>query len=100
MWTMQRVLCGLALCGALAGCAGFVSDRSNGAADAGSQGVEQGCTSSGGTISATLCCESADDFPNSCLVGACGCAPTSSHEVKTCECPAGKCFDGSRCVGR
>jgi hypothetical protein len=59
---------------------------------------ENACTDSGGTVSTGLCCLSTGDFPNSCLIGACGCAPTSSHEVETCDCGAGKCFDGDECV--
>lgn len=57
-----------------------------------------GCTASGGTVVTSLCCASVSDFPNTCLIGACGCSPTNSHEVKTCECPEGMCFDGTRCV--
>jgi hypothetical protein len=61
---------------------------------------EQSCLSSGGTISTASCCGQTQDFPNSCLIGACGCSPTSSHQVKTCSCGAGKCFDGNVCVSR
>ncbi|MBK8996168.1 MAG: hypothetical protein IPM35_10550 [Myxococcales bacterium] len=60
-------------------------------------GAEAGCTSSGGTVSKGLCCTSTSDFPNTCVTGACGCSPANSHEVKTCQCPSGKCFDGSKC---
>lgn len=59
---------------------------------------EQGCTNSGGTIASSFCCNSVSDFPNSCLIGACGCAPANSHQVKTCDCGEGKCFDGNSCV--
>lgn len=59
---------------------------------------EKACMGSGGSISASNCCKTAGDFPNSCLIGACGCAPANSHQVKTCECGAGKCFDGNSCV--
>ncbi len=51
------------------------------------------CTASGGTVGEGLCCDSAGNFPNSCAVGACGCAPNYSHTVLICNCPAGKCFD-------
>jgi len=61
-------------------------------------GTEQACINSGGTVGTSLCCKSTGDFPNNCLIGACGCAPTYSHEVKVCNCPTGKCFDGSKCV--
>ncbi len=59
---------------------------------------EQACVISGGTIGTSLCCTSATDFPNSCLIGACGCAAVNSHEVKICDCGEGKCFDGSGCI--
>ena len=59
--------------------------------------AEQACVESGGTVSTGLCCESAGDFPNTCSIGVCGCAPTSSHEVRLCQCPDG-CFDGTSCV--
>src|SRR5262245_59161786 len=50
------------------------------------------CTNTGGTESMGLCCLASGDFPDTCLVGACGCAPGSSHMVKTCNCPAGQCY--------
>jgi len=59
---------------------------------------EQTCVISGGTIKTSLCCQSSGDFPNSCLIGACGCAPSTSHEVKICDCGEDKCFDGIECV--
>lgn len=59
---------------------------------------DQSCLDSGGAIETSSCCQSASDFPNSCIIGACGCAPASSHQVKTCNCGAGKCFDGNACV--
>lgn len=59
---------------------------------------EQGCIISGGTISTSMCCESASDFPNSCAIGACGCSLENSHEVKVCDCGANKCFDGIKCL--
>ncbi|MBN2330548.1 MAG: hypothetical protein JXC85_01925 [Candidatus Aenigmarchaeota archaeon] len=58
---------------------------------------EKACTESGGVVSSAMCCLSAGDFPSSCLIGACGCAPGNSHEVKTCDCGEGKCFDGNEC---
>ena len=57
------------------------------------------CTSTGGQINSTLCCTSAGDFPDSCLVGACGCAPTNSHTVATCTCPTGSCFSSKTGCG-
>jgi len=73
------------------------SDASD-ATDTTDGGAEAGCLASGGTVTTTSCCLSTTDFPNSCLTGACGCAPTSSHDVKTCSCGTGKCFDGKSCV--
>ncbi len=61
-------------------------------------GKEQACINSGGAVRMSACCKSAGNFPNICLVGACGCAPQHSHEVEICECPEGKCFDGTACV--
>lgn len=59
---------------------------------------EQTCIDSGGTVETGLCCLSVGDFPNTCVVGACGCSPENSHEVTICDCGEGKCFDGSTCV--
>jgi len=63
-----------------------------------SSDIEKSCIDSGGTVRTSLCCKSSSDFPNNCLIGACGCSPENSHEVKVCDCPEGKCFDGSMCV--
>ncbi|CEG12481.1 hypothetical protein MSIBF_A2360001 [groundwater metagenome] len=59
---------------------------------------EQGCLNSGGNVSEEMCCKIPGDFPNTCLIGACGCAPNESHEIKICDCGAGKCFNGTECV--
>jgi hypothetical protein len=59
---------------------------------------EQACIDSGGQVATSSCCLSTGDFPNLCLVGACGCSPENSHEVKICDCGTGKCFNGSECV--
>jgi hypothetical protein len=60
--------------------------------------AELACTSSGGTVATASCCLSADDFPNACLVGACGCSAENSHDVSTCDCGEGMCFNGTACV--
>jgi len=62
--------------------------------------AEQACINSGGTVTTQLCCNSVSDFPNTCLIGACGCSPDNSHEVKVCDCGEGKCWDSeiSKCV--
>jgi len=57
--------------------------------------AEQGCLASGGTVTSAMCCASIGDFPDTCAIGACGCAPAASHAVHVCECAAGSCFDGS-----
>jgi len=59
---------------------------------------EESCVNSGGTVETSLCCESASDLPNSCLIGACGCSPENSHQIKICDCGEGKCFNGTECV--
>ena len=60
--------------------------------------IEEACVSSGGIVETVLCCNSAKDFPNSCLIGACGCSPANSHQVNICNCGEGKCFNGSSCI--
>ncbi len=55
--------------------------------------LAQRCTSTGGTIDTSLCCLSSGDFPNRCAIGACSCAPASSHTVRVCSCPSGMCFN-------
>ena len=63
---------------------------------------EKACINSGGTIRTMHCCKSVGDFPNTCLIGGCGCALEYSHEVKYCDCgdPTEKCWDGSTCIQR
>ena len=59
---------------------------------------EQACLDAGGQVSISLCCKSASDFPNSCLIGPCGCSPDNSHQVKVCDCGPDKCFNRNKCV--
>ena len=61
---------------------------------------EQSCINARGNVSTALCCLSVGDFPNTCLIGGCGCSPQNSHEVKTCDCGVDKCFNGTTCVAR
>ncbi len=61
---------------------------------------EQVCIRSGGTVTTMLCCNSVRDFPDLCLMGACGCAAGDSHQIKVCDCGSGKCFNGTACVAR
>ncbi|VVB67735.1 Virginiamycin B lyase [Candidatus Norongarragalina meridionalis] len=60
--------------------------------------AELGCIASGGTVTTANCCTSiTEDFPNSCAIGACGCAPEYSHPIRICGC-GDKCFNGTACV--
>ncbi|MCD6414121.1 MAG: DUF4382 domain-containing protein [Candidatus Diapherotrites archaeon] len=61
-------------------------------------GKEERCTESGGNVTTAMCCLSSEDFPNTCVIGACGCSPENSHEVEFCDCGEEKCFNGSACV--
>ncbi len=58
------------------------------------------CLDSGGTVRLNLCCKSVTDFPDTCLIGACGCSPDNSHEVKICDCGEGKCWSDGTCIDR
>ena len=60
--------------------------------------LEKSCTDSGGTVSTSSCCKVVNDFPNLCAIGACGCSPADSKEVKICNCGENKCFNGKKCV--
>ena len=60
--------------------------------------AEKACINSGGQLSTSMCCKSVSDFSNLCLIGACGCSPADSHQVKTCDCGDWRCFDGKECV--
>jgi eight-cysteine-cluster-containing protein len=59
--------------------------------------TEKTCIDSGGTVAIADCCKLTSDFPNSCLIGACGCSSDNSKQVKTCDCKDG-CWDGTKCV--
>jgi len=60
--------------------------------------LESACLNSGGIIKMSDCCLATNDFPDLCSIGACGCAPGDSHEIKICDCGEGQCFDGGGCV--
>jgi hypothetical protein len=71
---------------------------SNGGATS-SSNIAQSCVDSGGTVTTSQCCTSLTaDFPNNCMVGACGCSPQNSKTVSVCQCPANMCFNGQSCV--
>jgi hypothetical protein len=57
--------------------------------------VEKVCTASGGVVKVVSCCKSSSDFPNTCLIGVCGCSTENSHEVKICDCGENKCWDNT-----
>jgi hypothetical protein len=57
-----------------------------------------GCVASGGTVQMGLCCAASSDFPNTCGIGACSCAPANSHMIMQCVCSGGTCFDGTHCM--
>lgn len=63
-----------------------------------SASAEQGCLASGGAVTSALCCLATGDFPDTCAIGPCGCAPEASHQVRACACGAERCFDGGSCV--
>ncbi|MCX6776199.1 MAG: serpin family protein [Candidatus Micrarchaeota archaeon] len=58
--------------------------------------TENQCRMGGGNVTTHLCCNSVGDFPNTCLIGACGCSPSNSHEVKACDCGEGRCWDSDK----
>lgn len=58
---------------------------------------KKACTDSGGIVSAIMCCKSVTDFPNTCLIGACGCSLENSRNISVCDCGPNKCFNGTSC---
>lgn len=85
MWFLPIMLIVLAI----SGCTGA---SPSGAAS------EQACMDSGGMVANASCCKSGSDFPNTCVIGACGCSPENSKDTNVCDCGEGMCFDGSGCV--
>lgn len=62
---------------------------------------EQLCTSTGGTVATVLCCGATPDLVDMCAIGACGCAPGSSHDTRQCQCGGARCYDPELgCVDR
>ncbi|MEO8606110.1 MAG: hypothetical protein ABI629_26300 [bacterium] len=62
--------------------------------------LAQACVDAGGIVTSGSCCSSASDFPNTCGLGICGCSPSSSRQLRLCECPTGQCWSGSDCRAR
>jgi len=60
------------------------------------QTMEELCIAGGGTVKTQQCCKSVVDFPNTCLVGGCGCSPENSHEIKVCDCGEVKCWNSTQ----
>jgi hypothetical protein len=61
--------------------------------------MREECERVGGTVETVLCCADTAErgnFPDMCLVGACGCSPDNSIDVEVCACPEGQCWDGSQ----
>mmetsp|Transcript_2955 Transcript_2955/g.6354 ORF Transcript_2955/g.6354 Transcript_2955/m.6354 type:complete len:671 (-) Transcript_2955:1390-3402(-) len=61
--------------------------------------IAERCIASGGTVTARDCCTTSDNFPSTCQIGACGCAPDASKPVAVCLCPTNTCFDARPSVG-
>ena len=80
---------GLSLCNQMLSTFRFIEEETT---------KEQACINSGGAVTTSLCCKSSGDFPNTCLVGVCGCSPTDSYEIKVCDYGNDKCFDGTKCT--
>lgn len=61
----------------------------------------QACLASGGVVTASLCCSGlTSDFPDLCAIGACGCSPSNSKTISTCQCGTNRCWDGQSCVSQ
>jgi hypothetical protein len=72
-------------------------DANDAKADTSASDPETLCLKTGGTVVLKVCCEAAADFPDTCLVGSCGCAPANSHSVNACSCAAGCYKPGLGC---
>lgn len=69
----------------------------------GSATKEESCTVSGGKVSTVTCyCSSSADFYNNCMIGGCTCTPDPKYakQIKNCQCPVGKCFNGTQCINQ
>ncbi len=61
------------------------------------EGLRRGSWAGGDSLQPVV---APSNFPNLCGLGACGCAPSASHQVQLCQCGDSRCFDGNACVGR
>ena len=50
------------------------------------------CAATGGEVVTAQCCSSSSDFPDTCGVGGCTCAPQYLKDIQKCNCAVGKCF--------
>ena len=50
------------------------------------------CMSTGGSVVTAKCCSASSDFPDTCGIGGCTCAPAYLKDIQKCECAVGKCF--------
>jgi hypothetical protein len=67
--------------------------------DASMAGAGELCTSTGGTVTTANCCANGvASFPDTCVIGACGCSPASSVTIMICSCAAGCFSPGVGCV--
>ncbi len=62
--------------------------------------LAEACVAAGGSVSSEGCCLTTHDFPSDCVIGACGCSPSSSHAVAVCVCASGYCWNGGTCIPR
>ena len=82
---------------------GYLFYQSNTIPEGGAE-KEQARTDSGGTVVVGWCWRSGENFPNTCLIGACVCPPgflnhlLYGRKVKFCRCGPDKCFDGEKCI--
>ena len=57
------------------------------------------CLATGGQLDTSLCCNTANDFTDTCSVGPCGCPPEQSHTIVVCACPHGCFMPEYGCLG-
>ena len=74
------------------GCRPAIPDGAAPDGDASMAGAAELCTSTGGIVTTANCCANGvASFPDTCIIGACGCSPASSVTIMICSCAAG-CF--------
>jgi hypothetical protein len=58
----------------------------------------QTCKATGGKVVSVMACKTASNYANWCLSGGYTCSLTDSHLIKSCQCAAGKCWNGATCA--